>query len=137
MNKFYSTHHIENLNGNINYYIIISGGIYQFGYVLQLYSEGHKIENMTYQNYLKQTLGYQYASAKIEHPLINNENFYLLARLRISPAVNEEGVQICEENLGDIKIIFNVKYPIKKYKPFIKIFNKKIKKYYLIVKEIF
>ena len=137
MNKFYSTHHIENLNGNINYYIIIRGGIYQFGYVLQLYSEGHKIENMTYQNYLKQTLGYQYTQAKIEHPLINNETFYLLARLRISPALNEEGEQICEENLGDIKIIFNVKYPIKHLKPFIKIFIQKDEKDNVIGKEIF
>ncbi len=28
MNKFYSAHHIENFNGNINYYIIIVGDIY-------------------------------------------------------------------------------------------------------------
>ena len=137
MNKFYSTHHIENLNGNINYYIIIRGGIYQFGYVLQLYSEGHKIENMTYQNYLKQTLGYQYASAKIDHPLINNENFYLLARLRISPGLDEEGNPICEDKLGDLKIIFNVKYPIKHLKPFIKIFIQKDEKNNVIGKEIF
>ncbi len=37
--------------------------------MLQLYSEGHKIENMTYQNHLKQALGYQYTQAKIEHLL--------------------------------------------------------------------
>ena len=137
MNKFYSTHHIENLKGNLNYYIIIRGGIFQFGYVLQLYSEGHKIENMTYQNYLIQTLGYQYAVAKIDHPLINNEKFYLLARLRIIPAVDEEGNQICEGELGDMKIIFNVKYPIKHLKSFIKIFIQKDEKNNAIGKEIF
>ena len=137
MNKFYSTHHIGNLNGNLNYYIIIRGGIYQFGYVLQLYSEGHKIENMTYQNYLIQTLGYQYAKAKIEHPLINNENFYLLTRLRIIPAVDEEGNQICESNLGDLKIIFNIKYPIKHLKSFIKIFIQKDEQNNVKGKEIF
>ena len=137
MNKFYSTHHIENLNGNLNYYIIIRGGIYQFGYVLQLYSEGHKIENMTYQNYLIQTLGYQCATAKIEHPLINNEHFYLLARLRIVPAVDEEGNQICESDLGDLKIIFNIKYPIKHLKSFIKIYIQKDEKNSVIGKEIF
>ena len=137
MNKFYSTHLVENLNGNMNYYIIIRGGIYQFGYVLQAYSEGHKIENMAYQHYLIQTLGYQQSIAKIDHPLINNENFYLLARLRIIPAVDEEGNQICENNLGDIKIIFNVKYPIKHLKPFIKIFIQKDEKNNLNGKEIF
>ena len=137
LNKFYSTHHIENLKGDINYYIIIRGGIYQFGYVLQLYSEGHKIENMTYQNYLIQTLGYQYATGKIDHPLINDENFYLLARLRIIPAVDEEGIQICEDNLGDLKIIFNIKYPIKYLKSFIKIFIQKDEKNNVKGKEIF
>jgi len=137
MNKFYSTHHIENLRGNMNYYIIIRGGIYQFGYVLQLYSEGHQIENMSYEHYLMTTLGYQFATAKIEHPLINNENFYLLARLRILPAINEEGNQICEDKLGDINIIFNVKYPIKHLKPFIKIFIQKDEKNNLKGKEIF
>ena len=137
MNKFYSTHHIENLKGGLNYYIIIRGGIFQFGYVLQLYSEGHKIENMTYQNYLIQTLGYQNTIAKIEHPLINNENFYLLARLRIIPAVDEEGNQLCESDLGDLKIIFNIKYPIKHLKSFIKIFIQKDEKNNAIGKEIF
>ena len=136
MNKFYSTHHIENLKGDINYYIIIRGGIYQFGYVLQLYSEGHKIENMTYQNYLMQTLGYQFAVAKIDHPLINNENFYLLARLRILPGTDEEGNQKFG-NLGDLKIIFNIKYPIKHLKSFIKIFIQKDEKNNVRGKEIF
>ena len=123
MNKFYSTHHVENLYGDNNYYIIIKGGIYQFGYVMQIYSEGHKIENMTYENYLIQTLKYQITTINIEHPLIDNENFYLLSKLKIIPAVDEEGNQLCQNNeLGDIKIIFNVKYPIKHLKPFIKIF---------------
>ena len=137
MNKFYSTHHVENLSGNKNYYIIIKGGIYEFGYVMQVYSEGHKIENMTYENYLIQTLGYQISTVKIEHPLIDNENFYLLSKLKIVPAVNEEGIQICENNLGDMKLIFNVKYPIKYLKPFIKIFVQKDDKENLKGKEIF
>ena len=137
MNKFYSTHHVENLSGDKNYYIIIKGGIYQFGYVMQIYSEGHKIENMTYANYLIQTLGYNLTGIKFEHPLINNENFYLLSRLKIVPAEDEEGNQICENNLGDIKIIFNVKYPIKHLKPFIKIFVQKDEEYNLKGKEIF
>ena len=137
MNKFYSTHHVENLSGDKNYFVIIKGGIYQFGYVMQIYSEGHKIENMTYENYLIQTLGYHLFTTKFEHPLINNENFYLLTRLKINPALDEEGNQICEKNLGDIKIIFNVKYPIKYLKPFIKIFVQKDDENDLRGKEIF
>ena len=137
MNKFYSTHHVENLSGNKNYYIIIKGRIYEFCYVMQVYSEGHKIENMTYENYLIQTLGYQISTARIEHPLIDNENFYLLSKLKIVPAVNEEGIQICESNLGDMKLIFNVKYPVKYLKPFIKIFVQKDDKENLKGKEIF
>ena len=137
MNKFYSTHHVENLSGNKNYYIIIRGGIYQFGYVMQLYSEGHKIENMTYENYLIQTLEYQLSTIKIEHPLIDNENFYLLSRLKIAQALDEEGNPIQNENLGDIKIIFNVKYPIKHLKPFIKIYVQKEDSDNLKGKEIF
>ena len=137
MNKFYSTYHVENLSGDKNYYIIIKGGIYQFGYVMQIYSEGHKIENMTYENYLIQTLGYNLTNIKFEHPLINNENFYLLSRLKIVPAEDEEGNQICQNDLGDIKIIFNVKYPIKHLKPFIKIFVQKDEENNLKGKEIF
>ena len=146
MNKFYSTHHVENLSGNKNYYIIIKGGIYQFGYVMQIYSEGHKITNMTYENYLIQTLRYQLFTTKLEHPLINNENFYLLTRLKIaSTSVHEEGEEnaegtgcdVAEKNLGDIKIIFNVKYPIKHLKPFIKIFVQKDDEKNLKGKEIF
>ena len=137
MNKFYSTHHVENLNGNKNYYIIIRGGIYQFGYVMQIYSEGHKIENMAYENYLMQNLGYQLTTIKIDHPLINDENFYLLSKLKICPALNEEGNPICEGNMGDFTIMFNIKYPIKFLKPFIKIFVQKDESYNLEGKEIF
>ena len=147
MNKFYSTHHVENLSGNKNYFIIIKGGIYQFGYVMQIYSEGHKIENMSYENYLIQTLGYQLFTSKFEHPLINNENFYLLTRLKISPKPSPpedgegegegEGDEDSEKNLGDIKIVFNVKYPIKHLKPFIKIFVQKDDENDLKGKEIF
>ena len=128
MNRFYSTHIVENLSGNLKYYIIIRGGIYQFGFYLELYSEGHKIENMTYQNYLCQSLDYKFATFKIEHPLIGNESFYLLTRLHIIPNINEEGSQIPEGELGDLNIVFNIKYPIKHLKKFIKLFIQKEEK---------
>ena len=125
MNKFYSTHVIENLSGNNSYYIIIKGGIYQFGFYLQFYSEAHSIENMTYQDYLSQILDYKITTFKFEHPYISNENFYLLTRLHIVP--NEENLNEKDEkvNLGDLKILFNIKYPIKYLKKFMKIYIQK------------
>ena len=124
LNKFYSTYLIDNLKGSENYYIIIKGGIYQFGYYLQIYSECHKIENMSYQYYLStelsENLRYQFSNFKVEHPLIDKQQFYLLARLRLSPTKNEENEQ--KNDFGNLKVIFNVKYPLKYLKPFIKIF---------------
>ena len=132
MNRFYSTHIVENLSGNLKYYIIVRGGIYQFGFYLELFSEGHKIENMTYQNYLCQALDYKYANFKIEHPIIGNEEFYLLTRLHVSPNnINEDGnsgnsqINQTEGKLGDLTILFNIKYPIKHLKQFIKLFIQK------------
>ena len=129
LNKFYSTYLIEKLKGSENYYIIIKGGIYQFGYYLQVYGENHKIENMTYQNYLSQELEeknrYQIANFKTEHPLIDKQQFYLLTRLHILPIANEDGTQKNLKELGDLKIIFNLKYPLKYLKPYIKIFIQK------------
>ena len=128
MNRFYSTHIVENLSGNLKYYIIVRGGIYQFGFYLEFYSEGHKIENMTYQNYLCQSLDYKFANFKIEHPVIGNEPFYLLSRLHIIPNINEDGSQIPEGELGDFNIVFNIKYPIKHLKKYIKLFLQKEEK---------
>ena len=129
LNKFYSTYLIEKLKGSENYYIIIKGGIYEFGYYLQVYSESHKIENMTYHNYLSQELEeknrYQLANFKIEHSLIDTQQFYLLTRLHIIPTTNEDGNQKNVESLGDLKIVFNLKYPLKHLKYYIKIFIQK------------
>ena len=128
MNRFYSTYIVENLSGNLNYYAIIRGGIYQFGFYLEFYSEEHKIENMTYQNYLCQALDYKFINFKIEHPLIGDDPFYLLTRLHIVPHTNEDGSQIPEGELGDLKIVFNIKYPIKHLKKYIKLFIQKEEK---------
>ena len=128
MNRFYSTHVIENLNGNNSYYIIIKGGIYHFGFYLQFYSEAHSIENMSYQNYLSQILDYKIVNFKFEHPYISNENFYLLTRLHIVPNnSNEENNNETNEkmNLGDFVIMFNIKYPIKYLKKFMHIYIQK------------
>ena len=38
MNRFYSTHIVENLSGNLKYYIIIRGGIYQFWILFRIIS---------------------------------------------------------------------------------------------------
>ena len=128
MNRFYSTHVIENLNGNISYYIIIKGGIYHFGFYLQFYSEAHSIESMSYQNYLNQILDYKIVNFKFEHPYISNENFYLLTRLHITPNnTNEENTIEKNEdlNLGDLIIMLNIKYPIKYLKKYMKIYIQK------------
>ena len=128
MNKFYSTHIIENLSGNLSYYIIIKGGIYHFGFYLQFYSEAHLIENLSYQNYLSQILDYKICNFKFEHPYIANENFYLLTRLHITPNNSSEennNEKKDELNLGGLKIIFNIKYPIKHLKKYMKIFIQK------------
>ena len=128
MNRFYSTHIVENLMGNLKYYIIVRGGIYEFGFYLQIFSEGHKIENMTYQNYLCQSLDYKSSNFKIEHPLIGNDHYYLLTRLHIIPTTNEEGVQLPEGQIGDFHIVFNIRYPIKHLKKYIKLFIQKEEK---------
>ena len=141
MNRFYSTYIIQNLKGNLSYYIIIKGGIYHFGFYLQFYSEAHLIENMSYQNYLSQILDYKIINFKFEHPFISNENFYLLTRLHIIPDnTNEENNNENkeEEHLGNLKIMFNIKYPIKHLKRYMKIFIQKEKEdKYDIGKEVF
>ena len=128
LNKFYSTYYIENLSAKKDYFIIMKGGIYQFGFFLQLYSEIHKVENLSYKNYLKNYYNYQISNFQIEHPNIENHKFYLLGRILISPNTDEEGNYLNENN-GDLKIIFNVKYPLKYIKPFIKIIIVKAENY--------
>ena len=128
LNKFYSTYNIENLNGKKDYYIIFKGGIYQFGFYLQLFSEGHSIENMTYSNYLKDNFNYEISSFKIEHPNIENNTYYLICRIHIHPNLNEDGTLVNENN-GPLKILFNVKYALKYIKSYIQIFICKEKDY--------
>ena len=83
---------------------------------------------MTYHSYLCQSLDYKFSTFKNEHPLIGNESFYLLTRLHIIPNINEDGSQIPEGELGDLNIVFNIKYPIKHLKKFIKLFIQKEEK---------
>ena len=51
MNRFYSTHIVENLSVNLKYYIIVRGGIYQFGFYLELYSEGIEYLRLPFLDY--------------------------------------------------------------------------------------
>ena len=83
---------------------------------------------MSYQNYLSQILDYKIVNFKFEHPYICNENFYLLTRLHIIPNnSNEENTNETNEkmNLGDFVIMFNIKYPIKYLKKFMRIYIQK------------
>lgn len=120
LNRFYSTYHFSDLADSKDYYLVIKGGIYQFGFFLQFFSEAHQIENMSYMNYMKSVYDYNLAEFKHEHPMIEQGTYYLIGRYCIEPVTNEEGI-VCEEP-GDIKLIFNIKYNLKYIKPFIDIY---------------
>ena len=124
LNRFYSTYHFMELKGNKDYYIIIRGGIYQFGFYLQLFSEAHQLENLSYINYMTSVYEYQFMQFKIDHPMIERNSYYLLGRfvLDVAPPSEptEEGVPaINEEDIGDVKIAVHIRYPLKYVKPFI------------------
>ena len=120
LNRFYSTYHFKGLNSNKDYYIVLRGGIYQFGFYLQIFSEVHQLENMSYINYMTTVFGYQYTQFKVEHPRIETNTYYLLSRFKLETATNEEGLPIVnEDELGDVKVVIQLKYPLKYVKPFI------------------
>ena len=120
LNRFYSTFRFSNLIDSKDYYLIIKGGIYQFGFFLQIFSEAHKLESMSYLNYMKSSYEYNISEFKIEHPMIEKGTYFLLGRFCIEANTNEEGIPV--EEPGELKIIFNVKYNVKYVKPFIDIY---------------
>ena len=58
--------------------------------------------------------------------------------MHILPNANEDGTQIPEGEIGDFDVVFNVKYPIKHLKRFIKLFIQKEEKDFIgIYKKIY
>ena len=108
LNRFYSTNLIENLSGERSYYVIIKGGICKFGFFMELYSEKHSIENMTYFNFLKELYGYQIVSFNQQNPIIDARTFYLLARYNIIACGEEQTEQETIEG-KNIALISNKK----------------------------
>ena len=83
LNKFYSIYTYTHLNRNEVYLIKIVGGTFPMGYVLQVMTENHNIRNLTHDQYLKEYQHYTLTSFHCEHPIIEQDKFYLISRIAV------------------------------------------------------
>ena len=83
LNKFYSIYTYTHLNRNEIYLIKIVGGTFPMGYVLQVMTENHNIRNLTHDQYLKEYQHYTLTSFHCEHPIIEQDKFYLISRIAV------------------------------------------------------
>ena len=114
LNKFYSIYTFSNLEKNKEYFIKINGGEYPTGYILQIMTEGHKIKNMSFENYLQEYENFLLYENQISIPIIEKNKYYQIAKFIL---YNEE--EITNEY---IQIRISVNYEIKYLKDYILIF---------------
>ena len=84
LKKLFSSYLISNLEKNINYIIIIKGGIIPFGYTLQLFSNDFSFEKLSYSKFLCEFKNFYLKLFNIHHPILPKNNFYVFTRLKIT-----------------------------------------------------
>ena len=140
LNYLYSCYFEEKLKGDCDYFIDIKGGYYPFGFVMELYSNGFTIQNMSPNVLFKNLLNYQEQIFTINFPVIEENKFWLLGRLYIEKnheekkekkenenSLNNMTIENNISNLNNSELRFklNIKYPIKSEIPFINLYLQK------------
>ena len=114
LNKFYSIYTFSELEKNKEYFIKINGGEYPTGYILQIMTEGHKIKNMSFENYLQEYENFLLYENQISIPIIEKNKSYQIAKLILyneEEIINEYvqiriSVNITSKYLKDYILIF-------------------------------
>ena len=114
LKKFYSIYTFSELEKNKEYFIKINGGEYPTGYILQIMTEGHKIKNMSFNNFLLEYENFLLYENQISIPVIEKDKYYQIAKFIL---YNEE--EITNEY---VQIRISVNYDIKYLKDYILIF---------------
>ena len=114
LNKFYSIFTFDELDKNNEYFIKINGGDYPTGYVLQIMTEVHKIENLSFNQFLLNYENFNVYENQIYIPTIEKNKYYQFAKFTI-----ESDNDVINEY---IKIRVSIKYDVKYIKKFISIF---------------
>jgi hypothetical protein len=83
LSSFFSTYIYNDLESDEEYFLIYNGGFSPFGFFLQIFSESHKLENMTHNNYLHKIRDYKIVNFKLDHTNLEIGKFYLIARFKV------------------------------------------------------
>ena len=109
LNYLYSCYFEEKLKGDCDYFIDIKGGYYPFGFIMELYSNGFTIQNMSPNDLFKNLLNYQEQIFTINFPVIEENKFWLLGRLYIEKNHEEKKEKKENENsLNNMTIENNI-----------------------------
>ena len=116
LNKFYSIYSFDKLDRNNEYLIKINGGEYPTGYILQIMTEVHKIQNISFTKFLCDYNNFLIYENQIFIPIIEKNKYYQFAKYNIS--------SYDELNHDYINIRISVNYEFKYLKKYINIFLK-------------
>jgi hypothetical protein len=83
LSSYYSTYQIDHLNFDEEYYLIIRGGLFPMGFYLKVLSD-HKIESMSYVNYLKKCQGYTEYIYKADLPALESDRTNMIMKLSVN-----------------------------------------------------
>ena len=114
LNKFYSVYTFSELEKDNEYFIKINGGEYPTGYILQIMTEGHKIQNMSFNTYISEYENFLVYENQVYIPSIEKNKYYQIAKFIIN---NEEKI-----NNEYIQFRISVDYDMKYIKQYILIF---------------
>jgi len=116
LNKFYSIYSFDKLDRNNEYLIKINGGDYPTGYILQIMTEAHKIQNISFNKFLCDSENFLIYENQVYIPIIEKNKYYQFAKYNISS--NDD----LQHEYINIRI--SVNYEFKYLKKYINIFLK-------------
>ena len=116
LNKFYSIYTFDKLDRNNEYLIKINGGEYPTGYILQIMTEAHKIQNISFNKFLCDYENFLTYENQIFIPIIEKNKYYQFAKFNICS---------CDEIKHEyINFRISLNYEFKYLKKYINVFLK-------------
>jgi hypothetical protein len=97
----FATYQFDEIIFEQDYYLVITGGLYPFGYNLRIMSD-HFIETLTFFNYTKRLNNLNSFLVGINYPIIEKSRIFLLTKIKIENKVNANLMFNIKQNEGNI-----------------------------------
>ena len=82
IDSFYGSERIDGLDENLEYFLVLEGGVFPEGFFLKVISD-FSISPLTYQNFLSTHQGFNKQTFHIEHNALQKNEIYVLLRVSI------------------------------------------------------